>query len=127
MCSSDLSGHGVLAAEQALQLALDWGVALLDLSPAVLETVQLVGLGGTGGAADAVAAGAAAQQNDGRQKASLFRMLVYRLSLNYVFRTAPRFHSKQHFLNQGLIVLPAPMFLLVFRTHSTLLHTELHY
>ena len=39
-------------------------LALLDLSTAVLEAVQLVGLGGTGGTADAVAAGAAAQQND---------------------------------------------------------------
>ena len=55
---------GVFAAEQALQLALDGGVALLDLSTAVLEAVQLVGLGGTGGTADAVAAGAAAQQDD---------------------------------------------------------------
>ncbi len=55
---------GVLAAEQALQLALDGGVALLDLSTAVLEAVQLVGLGGTGSTADAVAAGAAAQQDD---------------------------------------------------------------
>ncbi len=27
--------------------------------------------------------------SEARQKASLFRMLVYRLSLNYVFRTSP--------------------------------------
>ena len=55
---------GVLAAEQALQLALDGRIALLHLSTAVLQAVQFVGLGGTGRAAHAVAAGAAAQQHD---------------------------------------------------------------
>src|SRR5699024_7690194 len=55
---------GVLPAEQPLQLALDGGVALLDLGAAVLEALVVVGLGGAGGAADAVAAGAAAQQDD---------------------------------------------------------------
>ena len=55
---------GVLAAEQTLQLALDGGVALLDLSAAGLKACQLVCLGGAGRAAHTVAAGAAAQQDD---------------------------------------------------------------
>ena len=55
---------GVLAAEQALQLALDGRIALLHLRTAVLKAVQLVRLGGTGSTADAVTAGAAAQQHD---------------------------------------------------------------
>ncbi len=50
---------GVLAAEQALQLALDGRIALLHLRTAVLKAVQLVRLGGTGSTADAVTAGAA--------------------------------------------------------------------
>ena len=55
---------GILAAEQALQLALDGRIALLHLGTAVLKAVQLVCLGGAGSAADAVTAGAAAQQHD---------------------------------------------------------------
>jgi len=54
----------ILAAEQALELALDGGVALLDLGTAVVEALKVVGLGGAGSAADAVTAGAAAQQDD---------------------------------------------------------------
>ena len=55
---------GVAAAEQALQLALDRGVALLDLSTRGLDGLGVLGLGGAGGTADAVTAGAAAQQDD---------------------------------------------------------------
>ena len=55
---------GILAAEQALQLTLDGGVALLHLGTAGLQAGQLVGLGGAGSAADAVTAGTAAQQDD---------------------------------------------------------------
>ena len=54
----------VLAAEEALELALDGRVALLDLRAVLLEGLDVVGLGGAGGAADAVAAGAAAQKHD---------------------------------------------------------------
>ena len=55
---------GVAAAEQALQLALDRGVALLDLGTRGLDGLGVLGLGGAGGATDAVTAGAAAQQDD---------------------------------------------------------------
>ncbi len=55
---------GVAAAEQTLQLALDRGVALLDLGAAGLDGLGVLGLGGAGGTADAVTAGAAAQQDD---------------------------------------------------------------
>mgnify|MGYP000573890365 CR=1 FL=1 len=55
---------GILAAEQALQLALDGSIALLHLGTAVLKAVQLVGLGGAGSTAHTITAGAAAQQND---------------------------------------------------------------
>ena len=55
---------GIAAAEQALQLALDRGVALLDLGARGLDGLGVLGLGGAGGAADAVTAGAAAQQDD---------------------------------------------------------------
>ena len=55
---------GILAAEQALQLALDGSVALLHLGTAVLKAVQLVGLGRTSSTAHTITAGAAAQQND---------------------------------------------------------------
>ena len=54
---------GVLAAEQALDLALDGSVALLHLGAAGLDAVQVVGLGRARRAADAVAAGATAQQD----------------------------------------------------------------
>ena len=55
---------GVLAAEQALQLALDGRVALLHLGTAGLKACQLMRLGGTGGTADTVAPRASAQQDD---------------------------------------------------------------
>ena len=55
---------GVAAAEQTLQLALDRGVALLDLGTRGLDGLGVLGLGGAGGATDAIAAGAAAQQDD---------------------------------------------------------------
>ena len=55
---------GVAAAEQTLQLALDRGVALLDLGARGLDGLGVLSLGGAGGAADAVTAGAAAQQDD---------------------------------------------------------------
>ena len=55
---------GVAAAEQALQLALHGGVALLDLGAVLLDGLDVMGLGRAGGAADAVAAGASAQQDD---------------------------------------------------------------
>ena len=55
---------GIAAAEQTLQLALDRGVALLDLGTRGLDGLGVLGLGGAGGAADAVTAGAAAQQDD---------------------------------------------------------------
>ena len=55
---------GIAAAEQALQLALDRGVALLDLGARCLDGLGVLGLGGAGGTADAVTAGAAAQQDD---------------------------------------------------------------
>ena len=55
---------GVAAAEQALDLALDRGVALLHLGTAGLDALMVVGLGGAGGTADAVAARAATEQHD---------------------------------------------------------------
>ena len=55
---------GVTPAEEALELALDGGVALLHLGAALLEALDVLGLGAAGGAADAVAAGAAAEQHD---------------------------------------------------------------
>ncbi len=55
---------GVLATEEALQLALDGRVALLHLGTAGLKALQLVGLGAAGGAANAVATGATAQKHD---------------------------------------------------------------
>ena len=55
---------GVAAAEEALELALDGGIALLHLGAALLEALDVLRLGRAGGAADAVAAGAAAQQHD---------------------------------------------------------------
>ncbi len=55
---------GVAAAEQALQLALRGGVALLDLRAVLLQRLHVVGLGGAGCAANAVATGAAAEQDD---------------------------------------------------------------
>ena len=54
---------GLGVAEQALELALLRGVALLDFGPAGLQRLGGVGLGGTGGAAAAVAPGPAAQQD----------------------------------------------------------------
>ena len=54
---------GVAVAEQALELPLLRGVALLHLGPAALQRADGVGLGRAGGAAAAVTAGAAAQQN----------------------------------------------------------------
>ena len=54
----------VAVAEQALDLALLGGVALLHLGGHGLQRLLIVALGGAGGAADAVAAGAAAQQDD---------------------------------------------------------------
>ena len=60
---ADQPGHlGV--AEQPLELALLGGVALLDLAGHGLQGFLIVALGGAGGAADAVPAGAAAQQDD---------------------------------------------------------------
>ena len=55
---------GVAAAEEALQLALHGGIALLDLGAVLLDGLDVVGLGGAGGAADAVTAGAATEQDD---------------------------------------------------------------
>ena len=55
---------GVTPAEEALELALDGGVALLHLGAALLEALDVLGLGAAGGAADAVTAGAAAKQHD---------------------------------------------------------------
>ncbi len=55
---------GVLAAEEALELALHGRVALLDLGAVLLDGLDVVGLGGAGGAADAVAAGAPAEKHD---------------------------------------------------------------
>ena len=49
--------------EQPLNLPLLGGVALLDLGSHGGQGFQVVALGGAGGAADAVPAGAAAQQN----------------------------------------------------------------
>ena len=54
---------GLGVAEQALELALLGGVALLDLSSAAFQGLHGVGLGGAGGAAAAVPAGAAAQED----------------------------------------------------------------
>ena len=54
----------VLAAEQALELALHGGVALLHLGAALLQALGALGLGRARGAADAVATGAAAEQDD---------------------------------------------------------------
>ena len=59
----DETGHGAVP-EQALDLALLGGVALLDLGGHGGKGFQVVTLGRTGCAADAVPAGAAAQQND---------------------------------------------------------------
>ena len=52
---------GIAATEEALELALDGGVALLDLGTALLQALDVLGLGTAGGAADAVTAGAAAE------------------------------------------------------------------
>ena len=54
----------VAVTEQALELALHGGVALLHLGAAGLKAVQAVGLGGARGPAAAVAARAPAQQDD---------------------------------------------------------------
>ncbi len=54
---------GLGVAEQALELALLRGVALLDFGPAGLQRLGGVGLGGTGGTAASVAPGPAAQQD----------------------------------------------------------------
>ena len=59
----DETGHGAVS-EQALDLALLGGVALLDFGCHRREGFQIVALGGAGRAADAVAARAAAQQDD---------------------------------------------------------------
>ena len=56
---------GVATAEQALELALHGGVALLDLGAAGFDGAGGMGFGAAGCAADAVATGAAAQQDDG--------------------------------------------------------------
>ena len=58
-----MPGH-VAVAEQPLDLALFGGVALLHLGGHGGQGRQVVALGGAGGAADAVTAGAAAQQDD---------------------------------------------------------------
>ena len=63
VAAANHAGH-VAVAEEALELALLGGVALLHLAAHGLEGVQVVGLGGAGGAADAVPAGAAAQQDN---------------------------------------------------------------
>ena len=55
---------GVATTEQTLELALDRGVALLHLGAGSLDGVGVLRLGRTGGAADAVTAGAAAEQDD---------------------------------------------------------------
>ena len=59
----DEAGH-LAVAEQALQLALGGGIALLHLGAAGLDGFQLVGLGGARRAAAAVAARASAQEDD---------------------------------------------------------------
>ena len=59
----DEAGHGAVP-EQALDLALLGGVALLDLGGHGGKGFQVVALGRTSCAADAVPSGAAAQQND---------------------------------------------------------------
>ena len=56
-----LRGRGI--AEQPLQLPLLRGVALLHLRPAGFHAVGIMGLGGSGGPADAVPAGGPAQQD----------------------------------------------------------------
>ena len=60
------------AAEQALDLALDRRVALLHLGARLLHAFHVLRFGGTGGAADAVTAGAAAQQHDLIARSGLF-------------------------------------------------------
>ena len=52
------------AAEQALDLALNGGVALLNLGTRLFHAFHILGFGGTGGAANAVTTGAAAQQHN---------------------------------------------------------------
>ena len=59
----DEAGH-VAVAEQALDLPLLGGVALLHLAGHGGQRLLVVALGGAGGTADAVTAGAAAQQDD---------------------------------------------------------------
>ena len=56
---------GLAAAEQTLQLTLNRRVALLNLGAAGLDRRRGMGFGRAGGTADAVAAGATAQQDDG--------------------------------------------------------------
>ena len=55
---------GVAAAEQTLEFALDRSVALLHLGAGSLDGVGVLRLGRTSGAADAVTAGATAEQDD---------------------------------------------------------------
>ena len=55
---------GVAAAEQALQLALDGRVALLHFGAVEFQRLHVVSLRRAGGAADAVTAGATAEQDD---------------------------------------------------------------
>ena len=55
---------GLAVAEEALELALLGSVALLHFCAAGLHGVGVMGLGGAGGAADAVAPGTAAQEDD---------------------------------------------------------------
>ena len=55
---------GIAAAEQTLQLALHRSVALLHFGAVEFERFHVMRLGRTGGATDAVTAGAAAQQDD---------------------------------------------------------------
>ena len=59
----DEAGHFAVA-EQPLQLAFFRGVALLHFRAAAFHGMHVVGLGGAGGPAAAVAAGLAAQQDD---------------------------------------------------------------
>ena len=55
---------GLGVAEEALDLALNWGVALLHLRAARFDGLEVVRLGRARCAADAVAAGASAEQDD---------------------------------------------------------------
>jgi hypothetical protein len=88
------------APEQALQLAFHRGIALLHLGPAFLDGLLGVRLGAAGGAADAVAPGAAAHQDDG---VAGNRLLAAHLGLGH----RPHHRADLHALGPvaGIVVL----------------------